>query len=101
MEKRSLTWLQTKHSHTLIQVVNRVFVVHILLIQVIEPTKKYKCDIQLCYNNRKTLNGIHIWDSLNCIFFLPLLRLVMLLYVVVVLVVKLIVVKGRGGRREA
>ena len=98
MEKRSLTWLQTKHSHTLIQVVNRVFVVHILLIQVIEPTKKYKCDIQLSYNNRKTLI---IFGMLRIVFFLPLLRLVMLLYVVVVLVVKLIVVKGRGGRREA
>ena len=99
MEKRSLTWLQTKHSHTLIQVVNRVFVVHILLIQVIEPTKKYKCDIQLCYNNR-TKWETYLVSSGLCVF-LPLLRLVMLLYVVVVLVVKLIVVKGRGGRREA
>ena len=77
MEKRSLTWLQTKHSHTLIQVVNRVFVVHILLIQVIEPTKKYKCDIQLCYNNRKTKWELYLvcselcssyrcWDWLCC-----------------------------------
>ena len=42
-----------------------------------------------------------IFVMLRIVFFLPLLRLVMLLYVVVVLVVKLIVVKGRGGRREA
>ena len=55
----------------------------------------------MLHQSKDITNGNCISDSLNCVFFLPLLRLVMLLYVVVVLVVKLIVVKGRGGRREA
>ena len=35
--QKIFAWLQTKKLHVLIQVVNRVFVVHILLVQVVEP----------------------------------------------------------------
>ena len=67
MEKRSLTWLQTKHSHTLIQVVNRVFVVHILLIQVIEPKKKYKCHYLLLHIKWQRLKSkIKVKSYLGC-----------------------------------
>ena len=38
--QKIFAWLQTKKLHVLIQVVNRVFVVHILLVQVVEPKIK-------------------------------------------------------------